>query len=63
MTTSANRMRWRLLRNSSRVYLERVNQDFATTMKPGSRILEASVGDAPYTSSHMFSTKAPILRK
>lgn len=53
MTTLANRMRRRLLRNSSRVYLERVNQDFATTMKPGSRILDAGAGDAPY--KHFFS--------
>lgn len=40
----------RLLLNSSRVHLERYNREFAQTMKPGSRILDAGAGEAPYRS-------------
>jgi hypothetical protein len=43
-----SRIKRRLLVNSSRVHLERYNRDFAQTMKPGQRVLDAGAGDAPY---------------
>jgi SAM-dependent methyltransferase len=37
-----------LLLNSSRVYLESYNREFARLMKPGTRMLDAGSGSAPY---------------
>ncbi|NJK55929.1 MAG: class I SAM-dependent methyltransferase [Pleurocapsa sp. SU_5_0] len=37
-----------LLQNSSRVYLYNCNQEFASHIKPGSLVLDAGAGDAPY---------------
>ena len=42
------RLRKRLLLNSSRIHLENYNREFAQTMKPGERVLDAGAGDAPY---------------
>lgn len=44
------------LLNSSRVYLESYIRDFATSMKPGTRMLDAGAGDAPYRA--LFSNVA-----
>jgi SAM-dependent methyltransferase len=48
--TIGHRIIDRLLLNSSRVRLDQYNREFARTMKPGSRILDAGAGDAPYKS-------------
>lgn len=36
------------LTNSSRVHLRRLNSDFAQTIRPGARVLDAGAGRAPY---------------
>ncbi len=53
MIKLASRIRCQLLCNSSRAYLHTTNSDFAAIMKPGSRILDAGAGEAPY--KHLFS--------
>jgi SAM-dependent methyltransferase len=48
MATLIARLVNRLLLNSSRIYLERYNRDFARSMKAGARMLDAGAGNAPY---------------
>jgi SAM-dependent methyltransferase len=43
----------RLKRNSSRHHLERVNREFAETVRAGALVLDAAAGDQPYR--HLFA--------
>src|ERR1035438_6429096 len=48
ITNLRRRIQSRLFLNSSRIYLERFNSEFAKTMLPSGRVLDAGAGIAPY---------------